>query len=160
MINAASAKLGLQRLAGWLGVLVGSSVATWLALSPRPDWHDAPIRLFPLRFRGHLGHLGIDTLEHLVGATLVPLLLIWLLRLPRSPQAIRRVVLGLLVWASLIEIAQGVLPYRTFELSDIVANLVGCGAAAWLLSRSKGGQPEQASPSDSSGQATNARASR
>ena len=124
MDKATTPTLARKRLV-FITVLVGIGWVTWQALSPRPDWHDAPIELLPLTFHAKIGGLGYDTVMHFLGvATLTPALLLVLPEL-RTPNRYLLLVGGTFCWAATVELLQGFLPYRTFELTDILANLSG-----------------------------------
>ena len=123
----------LKRLAAISALVAVAATATWEALSPRPDWHDAPIHLFPLRFKVQLGQLGADTAWHVLAAAVVPLVALLLLQLPRTRSSSLWVVGGVLTWSVLLELVQGFLPYRNFQLTDILANMAGCALALAFL---------------------------
>ena len=79
--------------------------------------------------RGGLG-LSItvsDLLLHFIGYTV--LMLSGMLANGNHP---RRLFAGLLVYSIVIETIQYFLPYRTFSLTDILANLAGLGAGSFI----------------------------
>lgn len=102
-----------------------AAAGSWTALTPRRDWHDIPIQLLPLKFQAKLGHLAADTALHTLVALLVPLVLVFALDLPRTTASALKAAGTTLAWLVLIELAQGFLPYRNFELTDMLANCLG-----------------------------------
>jgi VanZ family protein len=108
-------------------------VFTYDVLAPRPDWHNAPIHLWPLKFRVKLGSLGADTLRHALTLAVLGPALVLLLRLPRTKRVARWVVACALGWSLLVELVQAFLPYRNSELSDVAANVFGSTLALVIL---------------------------
>lgn len=96
------------------------------ALTPRPDWYDAPYTLWPPRFRFVIGRLGWDKIEHIAAAFgLMLAVAVALDGFRPGAQAVRRAAISIQLWCMAIEIIQGFLPYRNFELMDVFANLIG-----------------------------------
>lgn len=109
------------------------AVTIWSALSPQPDWYDAPIHVLPPRFVFSLGSLGSDTFWHAFVLALLPPGLVLLFGLPRTWRTASWMVGGILSGSVLIELVQGLLPYRNFELMDVLANLAGSSVALGAL---------------------------
>ena len=112
-------------------LLVG--LVTWEALTPKRDWHDAPIHLFPLRLHLRVGTVGTDTAMHVAGTALLVLLLHLLLPVQPTKRASLELVGGVLGWLFLVELIQGLLPYRNFQLTDLLANLTGSALAFGIV---------------------------
>src|SRR5262245_47005532 len=97
----------------WAGLILLLLGLTYAALTPRPDWYDAPFRLWPLRFRFVYGRFGTDKIEHVAAAFGLTLAVAFALDGFRpSAQAVRRSVVSIQLWCMAIEIIQGFLPYR------------------------------------------------
>lgn len=115
---------------------LGFAALTWNALSPRADWHGAPIQLVPVHFRATLGKLGVDKLEHVLALACFASVVALCARLTRQaswPSARAAGVVAAFGWGLAIELLQGILPYRNFEALDLIANGVGVALASASL---------------------------
>jgi VanZ family protein len=110
----------------WTGLILLMLGLTYDALTPRPDWYDAPFVLWPPQFRFVVGRFGTDKIEHVAAAFGLMLAVAFALDAFRpSAGAVRRAGVCIQLWCMAIEIIQGFLPYRNFELMDVLANLTG-----------------------------------
>jgi VanZ family protein len=93
----------------WLGVALALILSLW------PGGVPLPVRLW-------------DKAEHMAGYFILTL---WFAGLYPRPRFLQ-VGLGCFLLGVLIELLQGFVPTRSMELSDLVANLAGIGAALTL----------------------------
>jgi hypothetical protein len=113
-----------------------------LALWPRPDWYDGPLLPNRLGIEVRLGKpFAGDKLQHFAASAGLTLLLSTALHhlgMGRRAPLVAGCAIGI-IWAGVIELLQGLVPYRDFELFDVLANLLGAGAAVlgwwWVSAR-------------------------
>lgn len=102
---------GLARLVDWILPLAWLGVIVWASLAPETGAPPAP-----------------DSIYHAVGY----LVLAWLLRRAWRARGPAGDVLAAAVAVTVgvgLELAQALLPYRTAEVRDVVANMTGVGLA-------------------------------
>jgi len=75
----------------------------------------------------------LDNLWHILVLAVLPPIVALLLALPRTKRAALWVVGSAFAWSLFVEVIQGVLPYRNFELTDLLANTIGSLMAVPLL---------------------------
>lgn len=111
-------------------------VASYWALVPRPDWHHAPIHIWPLQFRSMFWSGGYsDKLAHAAFALVVSRMFDVATTCCFLCAKRRRVVLALSLgtWMGVIEGIQGLLPYRRCELADWLAGAFGVVLGLWAM---------------------------
>ncbi len=107
---------GLRHADLWRGVgFFGVAAVIWLSLTPEPP----ELRLDPSNWSGH----GLA----------YAVLMGWFARIQYDEGTRRYVALALCLLGVTIECAQGLTPWRTFDVLDMVANAIGV-AFGWLAS--------------------------